>query len=114
MIMLDHDRRSERRISLSRPCKVCCPRSLRYVSGSTCDVSSSGMLLRLSRSVNFEPGDRLFLGVAQKRRQTLLRSNDMIETEVIRTMPTTAGETYLAVSMKGAAQGFVPQLRRAA
>ena len=114
MISIDHDRRTERRISLSRPCKVCCPRSLTYVSGSTCDVSAGGMLLRLPRPVNFEPGDRLFVGVAQKRRQTLLHSADMIETEVVRAMLTTGGETYLAVTLTDPTQGILPQLRRAA
>ena len=70
MIEIDHDRRQSPRIALRRPCKVFNPRSGRYASGSTCDVSTGGMLLRLERAVHIEVGDRLYVGVAQKRRQT--------------------------------------------
>jgi c-di-GMP-binding flagellar brake protein YcgR len=92
MIELDHDRRESPRIALSRPCKVFNPRSGKYASGSTCDISAGGMLLRLDRPLAVEAGDRLYVGIAQKRRQTLLKSAEMIEAEVVRTLTSAMGE----------------------
>jgi hypothetical protein len=97
MIDIDHERRDGPRIALSRPCKVYEPRSLKYVAGTTCDVGSGGMLLRLSRRLDVQPDDHVYVGVAQKRRHAILRSDEMIEAKVVRTLPLTSGEVALAV-----------------
>ena len=115
MIDIDHDRRESPRIALSRPCKVFNPRSGKYVGGSTCDVSSGGMLLRLDRPLAVEMGDRVYVGVAQKRRQALLRGDDMVETTVVRKLTTEAGEMLAGVRYADPGRGLVvPTLQRAA
>jgi hypothetical protein len=120
MIEIDHDRRQSPRIALRRPCKVFNPRSGRYASGSTCDVSTGGMLLRLDQPVHIEVGDRLYVGVAQKRRQALLRSSEMIEAEVVRMLagaPGTPGApagAMVALRFTDPAQEILLPIRQAA
>lgn len=117
MIEIDHDRRQSPRITLRRPCKVFNPRSGRYASGSTCDVSTGGMLLRLERAIHVDVGDRLYVGVAQKRRQALLRSSEMIEAEVVRMLagaPGAPGGTMVALRFTDPAQEILLPFRNAA
>jgi c-di-GMP-binding flagellar brake protein YcgR len=114
MIEIDFDRRQSPRVALRRPCKVFNPRSGRYGSGSTCDVSTGGMLLRLERPLNIEIGDRLYVGVAQKRRQTLLRSSEMIEAEVVRALTSATGETLLGIRFTRPGQEILLPFRNAA
>ena len=114
MIEIDHDRRQSPRIALRRPCKVFNPRSGRYASGSTCDVSTGGMLLRLERAIHIEVGDRLYVGVAQKRRQALLRSSEMLEAEVVRTLAGASGGAMVALRFTDPAQEILLPFRSAA
>jgi hypothetical protein len=114
MIEIDFDRRQSTRVALRRPCKVFNPRSGRYASGSTCDVSTVGMLLRLERPLNVEIGDRLYVGVAQKRRQTLLRSTEMIEAEVVRSLTGATGDVYLGLRLTRPGQKILLPFRKAA
>ncbi|MDY7107496.1 MAG: PilZ domain-containing protein [Planctomycetota bacterium] len=114
MIEIDFDRRQSPRVALRRPCKVFNPRSGRYVSGSTCDVSTGGMLIRLERPLNVEIGDRLYLGVAQKRRQALLRSTEMIEAEVVRSLTGATGEMLLGIRLTRPGQKILLPFRQAA
>lgn len=114
MLTLDHDRRTSPRLAISRPCKVYEPRTRRYIAGATCNVGSGGMLLRLDRAVAFEPGDLLFVAVAQKRRQCLVRGTDMTEMEVVRATPSLTGTTTLALRFADPAQDLTASLRRAA
>ena len=113
MIELDHDRRESPRIALSRPCKVFNPRSGKYVSGSTCDISAGGMLLRLDRPLAVEGGDRLYVGIAPKRRQTLLKSAEMIQAEVVRTLASATGEMFVAVRFTDPSQEMLLPFRKA-
>ncbi len=114
MLRIDHDRRGEERVSLVRPCKVFNQKSGKYTAGTTCDVAAGGLLVRLGSQLNAEVGDRLFVGVAQKRKQALLRSREMIESEVVRRLPSEGGETLLALRYCRPSQGSVGQLNRAA
>lgn len=93
---MDSDRRGADRIAIRRPCKVFEPRARKYVSGSTVNVARGGMLLRLDRPLALEPGDRLYVGVAQTRRHALVRSEELIEGTIVRSL-VSAGEVYLAV-----------------
>ena len=67
-------RRANDRLNLERPCKMYVPRIGRYLSGSTENLSSGGALLQLDMPAAIEPGDRLFVGVALKRRQPIFCS----------------------------------------
>jgi len=97
MLDIGQDRRDGQRVSLTRPCKVFEPRARKYVAGTTCNVGTDGMLLRLDRALPLEPGDRLYVAIAQKRRQALLRSDEMFAVRVIRMMSITSGEVAVAV-----------------
>ncbi|UCD74252.1 MAG: PilZ domain-containing protein, partial [Phycisphaerales bacterium] len=79
MINIEQDRRESPRTAVKRPCKVYDPQARKYLAGTTCDVSSGGLLLRLDRPLGLGPGDRVSVGVAQTRRQMLLRTRDMVE-----------------------------------
>lgn len=103
MIGTDHDRREAPRISLTRACKVLEPRSGKYFAGMTCNVGNGGVLLRLERELALEAGDRLYVGIARKPRQGLMRSVDMIEVEVVRALRVTSGDTVVAVRFCGSA-----------
>ena len=104
LIESDHDRRDTPRISLTRPCKLYEPRSCKYIAGSTCNIGPGGMLLRLDRAIALEEDDSVYVAVAQKRRQRLLRSEDMIEAKVTRTVAITSGETAVAVRFTNPSQ----------
>jgi len=91
------ERRASERLNLARPCKTYVPRIGRYVAGSTWNVSSSGALLQLDRPAPIEPGDRLFVGVALKRRQPIFHSSEMMEAGVVRVLPTDNDSIAVAV-----------------
>jgi hypothetical protein len=114
MISIDRERRESPRIRVTRPCKLFDPRSRKYIAGSTCDVSAGGMLLRVSRPLDLDPGDRLFVAVAQKRRQALLRSSDLIQLEVVRTVPLSTNETAIGVRFRHPQQVSMSPPRKAA
>ena len=114
MLDIDHDRRADIRISLTRPCKVFEARSCKYVAGMTCNVSPEGMLLRLSRPLAAERGDLVYVAVAQKRQRGLLRSADMIEARVVRSLGIGGGETVVALAFTDPAQETNLPIRRAA
>ena len=94
---MEDDRRSEPRLPVTRPCKVYEPRTGKYVPGTTCNVSSGGLLLRLSRSLPVEPGSRLLVGVAARRRQAIIARDELLEGVVTRTMASPSGETMVAI-----------------
>ena len=99
MLDLDHDRRREPRVSLTRPCKVFESRSRKYSAGTTCNVSHDGMLVRLARPASVEPGDLVYVAVARKRQCPLLRSADMLEARVVRAVWIGSGECTVAVAL---------------
>lgn len=104
MITIDHkpepDEGSERRefprVNIHRQTKLFDPQSGKYHLGSTCDLSACGALLELHRPIGARPGDTILLGIAQKRRQPLLRKNEMIRANVVRTMQAEGGRMLLA------------------
>ncbi len=91
------ERRVHARVSLTRPCKLYDPRLRKYVAGLTWNLSSSGAFLEVNRPLALRPGDHLFLGIAMKRRQGILTSNDMLEVEILRSMQATGNRTAMAV-----------------
>lgn len=94
--MVISDRRADHRVNLARACKLYLPAAGRYYPGSTWNVSSGGVLLELDRRAHVRPGQRLFVGIALKRRQAVLTHNEMIAAEVVRVMGTPDDRTVLA------------------
>ena len=114
-LTMDQDeRRIHERVSLTRPCKLYDPRLRKYLPGLTWNVSSSGAFLEVNRPLAVSPGDHLFLGIAMKRRQGILTSNDMLEVEILRSMQATGDRTALAVRFVNAREPAVTALRAAA
>lgn len=102
MLDIHDERRRGDRIAMRRPCKIYDPRTRKYVAGSTCNVAPGGMLLLVDRTLELHPGDRVYIGVAP-RRHALLRSEELVEAEVVRVPPRSAGETMFAVSVESPA-----------
>ena len=103
--MLWWERRAHDRLSLTRPCKLYLPVSGRYVAGSTGNLSPGGALIHLDRPAPLGPGDRLFVGIAVKRRQALLAANEMLEAEVVRSVLTMEEQTIMAVRFRRSQEG---------
>ena len=97
MMAIDGDRRAHPRHVLQRPCKVFDPHGRRYQSASTCDISAGGALIDLPRLTNLRPGDKVYVGIALKRRDEFLRADEMLEAQVVRALPTMDDHTALAV-----------------
>ncbi len=91
------DRRVHPRIDYSRPCKIFSPALQKYFLGATLDLSTGGMLIRIPQLVDVRPGDTLHIGVAAKRRDQFLRSDEMLGATVIRSMKTVDDHTTFAV-----------------
>ena len=108
------ERRATERLNLARPCKTYVPRIGKYVAGSTWNVSSGGALIQLDRPALIEPGDRIFLGVALKRRQPIVCSTDMMESAVTRVLPTANDSISVAVRFIDTQLDIEPDLRQAA
>ena len=108
------ERRANERLNLARPCKTYVPRIGKYLAGSTWNVSSSGALLQLDRPAPIEPGDRLFVGVALKRRQPIFCSSEMMEASVVRVLPTDNDSIAVAIRFIDAELDIEPDMLRAA
>jgi c-di-GMP-binding flagellar brake protein YcgR len=112
---VDGDRRVHPRIEFVRPCKVYSPTLQRYFLGATRDLSAGGMLIHVPHVVDVRPGDVLHVGVATKRREQFLRSSDMLEATVVRSMTTVDDHTTFAVKFaEDQAKVEIPPLRLAA
>lgn len=114
MILLDSDRRLHERTQIERPCKVFDPRSHKYLLGSTCDLSVSGMMMKLEHPLQIMPGETLHVGVAQKRRQMLLRASEMTPMRVVRCLHSPEGGTCLGLELIQPLQIEAQPIRRAA
>lgn len=99
MITIERDRREAPRVSITRPCKIYRPRNQKYYAGMTSDLSSGGACIRISHPVECEVGEKIFLGIAQKRRQALLRSHEMMAAEIVRILPISNQETILGLRL---------------
>lgn len=102
------------RLQTVRPCKIYEPRLDRYFLGTTSDIADSSILLTIPRPLELHENDELFLGVAQKRRQVLIQSQDMVRVRVIRSVRTTEGTTAVAVELCDPLLSNAVRLRRAA
>jgi hypothetical protein len=112
--MVDQERRTNERVNVERLCKLYLPRAGKYVSGSTWNVSPGGVMLHLDIATNISAGDRLYVGIAFKRRQAVLASNEMIEAEVVRVDQADGDRIAVAARFVEERTVYVPVLRRAA
>lgn len=93
----DWERRVTERIEIARPCKVYVPRMEKYFHGVTWNISECGVLIQLGRPITLELGQRVYVGIATKRRDGLLKSSEMIPAEVSRSFKTPSDSTAVAL-----------------
>ena len=110
--MVDMNRRAHQRLRVARPCKLYVPKTRRYLPGSTRNVSAGGALLRVAAHPAVAAGDRLWVGIALKRSQGILMSNQMLKATVVRLAHAAGGVMVLALSFGDRAH--TPAARRAA
>jgi len=91
------ERRENGRVDVARPCKVYVPRMEKYIHGVTWNISDGGVLIQLSRPITLEQNQRVYVGIASKRRDGLLRSNEMIQASVLRSFKTPSNSTAVAL-----------------
>jgi hypothetical protein len=108
------ERRSHVRISSCRPVKVYDERSGKYHIGCTCDVSASGVLLELPHAIAAQPDDEVLIAIAEKRRQPLLRQNEMIRATIVRILRADGGRMLMALAFSPEAELPLATFRRAA
>jgi hypothetical protein len=94
----DGEQRRHQRHSVRRPAKFFDPQTGKYTVCATCDLSIGGALLEVDHAMPTRPGDEIHLAIAQKRRQPLLRRNEMIRASVVRTLQDAAGRTFIGVA----------------
>lgn len=92
------ERRSTMRIRIDRPCKLHDPRSGKYIPARTRDLSEGGVMVEIDQPLAIQAGDELYIGIAQKRRQMLLRSEEMLRLRIVRALGTPSGGTAIAGS----------------
>lgn len=97
------ERRHESRWTVDWPGKIYVPDADRYVPCHTCNLSTNGAMLRLDRAANIDAGATILIGIACKRRQTLLRRAEMRPATVLRTLKTADGRCAIAVQFHRAA-----------
>ena len=112
--MVQSERRADPRVQIARPCKIYVPKIGRYLSGTTWDLSAGGALLEVHRPDVLLPGDHLYVGIALKRRQAILRAGDMFSAHVVRSSQTARDRTALAVRFVTATAAEADAVRRAA
>lgn len=86
MIMrnLARDRRRYTRVPCTRPVKLRCASSGKYLAGETVDLSDGGCLLRLDSRVTVQAGQAVRVGIAHRPSIGLIFADDMIEGTIVR------------------------------
>lgn len=108
MLTIEGDRRIHSRLPLAQPCKIHDSHSGKYIAATTRDISMGGALIEVSRLVSLKPGDTLHLGVAMKRRQGLLRCNEMMKAQVTRSVQTVDDRTLLGLQFESQLEAAEP------
>ena len=91
------ERRESERLEICRPCKVYVPRMEKYFHGTTWNLSTGGAMIQLSRPLMLERGQRVYVGIASKRRDGLLKADEMIAADVLRSLKTPSDATAVAL-----------------
>ncbi|MEX2215850.1 MAG: PilZ domain-containing protein [Phycisphaeraceae bacterium] len=78
------ERRHDARLELTRPVKVKCLLTGRYLPGRSRNLSSGGALLEIDHPSLLVPGQRILIGVAQTKQDVLLAADEMAPATVVR------------------------------
>ena len=79
-----HERRHDARLPLTRPAKVQCLTTGRYLAGRTRNLSAGGALLEIDHPSLLVPGQRLRVGVARTKQDVVLAAEEMTPATVVR------------------------------
>jgi hypothetical protein len=66
------------------PCRIWHPRSLRYLAGTTRNLSASGALVSFAHAAPLAPGERIRIGLPAQAGAVLVRACDFVEGTVVR------------------------------
>ncbi len=81
------DRRMSPRMSVAHGAKVFDPRAQRYHAAQTCNISATGALLKVQRSMPVMSGDRLDVAIdADDATRRVLALGDFVPSRVVRVM----------------------------
>lgn len=80
------ERRRDARLMLTRPVKVQCLHTGRYLPGRTTNLSTSGALIEIDNPSLLIPGQRVKVGIAQTKQDVILAADEMSEATVVRSM----------------------------
>ncbi len=78
------DRRSNNRVIATQPVKLYESLFDRYFSGQTSNISPSGALIIVSRSVPIASGDTVEIAIAQDSLDAVIPKNQMITADIVR------------------------------
>lgn len=78
------ERRRDARFAINRPVKLQCMQSGRFLTGSTHNLSASGALVEVNHPSLLVPGQRLRMGVAWTKQQSILHASTMLDVVVVR------------------------------
>lgn len=81
------DRRRAVRLMLIRPAKLFDPRADKYFPGRTTNLSDTGVLLTVNRSMPIHTGDELSVGLSRDEFPSVLTSRDFRPSRVVRVIP---------------------------
>jgi hypothetical protein len=90
------DRRQHARIAVSRPCKMLRVSTQRYESAVTTNVSVGGALMEIAAGREFSAGEELLIAIAWND-AAVVRSNEMIRAEVVRSLRGPSGRQMVAL-----------------
>ncbi|MCK4873717.1 MAG: PilZ domain-containing protein [Phycisphaerales bacterium] len=78
------DRRGTERMDLVRPAKILNCRSRKFIAAETCNLSQSGVLVKIDRSHPVSHGDELEVAIDWGRSPGLLGSEELVTGRVVR------------------------------
>ena len=81
------ERRTARRYLAVHPAKVYDHRAQKYYPAQTSNLSQTGALLKVNRSMPLAVGDELAVGIAAGAGQTILSGDDLARARVVRVIP---------------------------
>ena len=84
--MITTDRRHGRRLPISRPAKLRCLTTGKYMAGLTHNISTTGAMLEVDRPCLLVNGQRLAVGIAWTRRDNLLHHEQLVQATVVRSL----------------------------
>lgn len=86
----------------------------KYFHGTTWNLSIGGAMIQLSRPIALERGEQVLIGVATKRRDAILKAEEMMEAVVLRSLKTPSDSTAVALQFAEPIDVPTPMLSREA